>query len=498
MIAKIRADAASLWKTCLYFRENPESSGMPWYPVRPPLAMSLPSNLTGDATLAVISESVMNPMALIFRCCLFVCVLLCMVGHAQDAEPVPVRAGMVEQRHVPAGRVFIGTVEPARRSVIGSPVSGRVDQVFAEEGDTVYANDENGGRIVQLELETVNIELAAAKADRDVAFYELEELIRGPRKETLARLLAEVERARSQRDNQSQRLTRIESLKERAAIGQSDLDAVRSAQQSAEQALVIAEQRLAEANKGTRPEQLAQFRARLARAEQEVNKFRTRVEHHTIRAPYRGYMVARTIERGAWIQQGDPIAEIVELDPVEIRVAVPEKVISRIRLNESIDVEVDAIRSIDGHSGLLVGTVHRIVPSADSRTRSFPVRIRLQNAMSEGQPVIQPGMMAQVTLPVGPREEALLVPRDSLVLDGGKTSVFVVESADDKMTVREADVFAGSIRGSLIQVTPRQKTSVIAGMQVVTEGNERLKTGQTVILLDTATVVRKVEHAAAN
>ena len=238
--------------------------------------------------------------------------------------------------------------------------------------------------------------------------------------------------------------------------------------------------------------------ARLARAEQEVNKFRTRVEHHTIRTPYPGYMVARTIERGAWIQQGDPIAEIVELDPVEIRVAVPEKVISRIRLNESIDVEVDAIRSIDGHSGSLVGTVHRIVPSADSRTRSFPVRIRLQNAMSEGLPVIQPGMMARVTLPVGPREEALLVPRDSLVLHGGRTSVFVVESAGDEMTVREADVVAGSSHGTLIQVTPHQKTDVIAGMQVITEGNERLKTGQAVALLDTAAVVRKAEDPAAN
>ena len=81
-----------------------------------------------------------------------------MVGRAQDTEPVPIRAGMVEQRQVPAGRVFIGTVEPARRSVIGSPVSGRVEQVFAEEGDTVNADDENGGRILQLELETVNID----------------------------------------------------------------------------------------------------------------------------------------------------------------------------------------------------------------------------------------------------------------------------------------------------------------------------------------------------
>ncbi len=433
----------------------------------------------------------MKRSALILRCTVLICLLFCAVAAGQEA--VPVRAGVVVRRQVPAGRVFIGTVEPARRSTIGSPVSGRVDRVFAEEGDAVDPDDDNSGRILQLELETVNIELAAAAADRDVAYHELQELIKGPRKETLARLSAEVKRAESQRDNQTQRLTRIESLFERNSVGQSELDEARSAQLSAAQALVIAEQRLEEATQGTRSERLAQSRARLARAEEEVRRFQTRVKNHTIRTPFPGYMVARTVERGTWIQQGDPIAEIAELDPVEIRVAVPETVISRIRLNASITVEIDAVRAVEGQTGVLVGTVYRIVPSADSRTRSFPVRIRLNNSMSNGLPVVRPGMLARATLPVGPHEDALLVPRDALVLDGGRTSVFVVESSGDETTVREVDVIAGNAHGALIQVTTQNSADMTNKMQVITEGNERLKTGQAVILLDDVTTVLKSE-----
>lgn len=426
-----------------------------------------------------------NRISVVGRVVLLVAGVMCgQVAAADGDEAVPVRVGTVVQRQLPAGRVFVGTVEPARRSTIGSPVSGRVEQVFAEEGDAVDPGSDDRGRILQLELRTVEIELAAAEADRDVAFHELQELITGPRKEEMARMDAEVKRATAQLENLSERFKRIKSLHERGAVGDGDLDAARSARLSVEQALVIAEQRYEEGQQGTRPEQLAQSRARLARAEEEVRKFKTRLHEHTIRAPFEGYVVSRQIEKGGWIQQGDPVAEVIELDPVEIRVAVPEKVISRVRLNREVDVRVDALKSVGGHSGKLVGRVYRIIPDADSRTRSFPVRIRLKNSSVEGLPLIQPGMLAQVTLPVGPGEDAILVPRDALVLDGGRTSLFVVEAKSQLKVVRELLVEAGATRGDLIQVTGPTASALSVGMTVVTEGNERLKNGQSIRILD--------------
>lgn len=417
-------------------------------------------------------------------CLLTAGLLLTSVAAGDEPVPVPVRAGSITQSQMPAGRVFVGTIEPARRSTIGSPVAGRVEQVFAEEGDAVDPEDQHQGRIVQLELTTVGIELAAAEADRDVAFHELEELIKGPRKEEIARREAEVKRAGAQLENLTERFNRIKSLFDRGAAGQSDLDAARSARVSIEQALVIAEQLFQEGTQGTRPEQLAQAQARLARAEEEVRKFQTRMKEHTIRTPFEGFVVTRPVQKGAWIQQGDPIAEVIELNPVELRVSVPEKYVSRLRLNTHVAVEIDAITSIDGHSGQLTGTVYRVIPDADSRTRSFPVRIRLDNSTNDGLPLIQPGMLARVTLPVGPGEDALLVPRDALVLDGTQTSVFVVDSGEDAAAVREVQVTPGGARGNLIQITPRPSTALSAGMQVITEGNESLRPGQTVNLLE--------------
>jgi HlyD family secretion protein len=405
-------------------------------------------------------------------------------AEATDGETgVPVRAATVVRERVPAGRIFIGTVEAARRTVVGSSVSGRVEEVFAEEGDAVDPTDAGHGRIVQLELRTIKTELAAALADRDVAFHELDELLKGPRNVVVARLAAEVERAQVRLQNESQRLGRLERLVEKNSAGQGDLDQVRATHLAAEQTQLIARLLHKEAQLGTRPEKIAQAQARLARAEEEMNRFQTLLSEHTVRAPFRGYVISRRAEKGTWIQQGDPVAEIIEVDPVEIRVSVPEAVISRIHQQERVRIHVDAARTSEHASGSFQGTIHRIIPSADTRTRSFPVRIRLPNVFLDGLPVIRPGMMSQVTLPVGPREDALLIPRDALVLDGDRTSIFVLDASSASGNAREIGVKIGSAHGLRIQVEPLEEGQLAAGMQVITEGNERLKTGQLVRIL---------------
>jgi len=247
------------------------------------------------------------------------------------------------------------------------------------------------------------------------------------------------------------------------------------------QTQVIASLLHEEARLGTRPEKIAQARARLARAEETVRQFQSRLEDHTIHAPFAGYVVSRAIERGAWIQQGDPVAEIIEVDPVEIRVSVPESLVARIRPDERVQVHVDAATDEDGRPGLFQGTVHRIIPIADTRTRSFPVRLRLHHSTVNGQPIIRPGMLSRVMLPLGTVQDALLVPRDALVLDGRDTFLYVL-SAD--LTASRVNVRVGVAHDDRVQVTPVGSHTLKAGTRVVTEGNERLKTGQTVVVLD--------------
>ncbi len=124
-----------------------------------------------------------------------------------------------------------------------------------------------------------------------------------------------------------------------------------------------------------------------------------------------------------------------------------------------------------------------IVPQADVRARTFPVKVRVHNEITSAGPLIKSGMLARVSLPTGAKQNALLVPKDALVLGGPMPVVYVI-SSPDPTTSKQSQVAAvpvelGVAQGNLIQVTG----AIVAGQFVVVQGNERLRPGQTVSIL---------------
>ena len=109
----------------------------------------------------------------------------------------------------------------------------------------------------------------------------------------------------------------------------------------------------------------------------------------------------------------------------------------------------------------------------------FPVKVRIKNALNEGVPVIKAGMVARVTLPIGPEKKARLIPKDAMVLGGPSPVVWVVNITDGKGKVRPAPIKTGITSGSQIEVTE----GLNLGEIVVQEGNERLQPGAEVSIL---------------
>lgn len=85
-------------------------------------------------------------------------------------------------------------------------------------------------------------------------------------------------------------------------------------------------------------------------------------------------------------------------------------------------------------------------------------------------------MLARVTLAIGPPTQALLVPKDSLVLGGPRPTLMVVTANPETKseTVRPVPVQLGVTDGSLIQVAGE----ISAADRVVVIGNERVRPGQ--------------------
>jgi multidrug efflux pump subunit AcrA (membrane-fusion protein) len=385
--------------------------------------------------------------------------------------PAKVTVAEIVERDLSSGRSFVGTVEARRHSSIGSAVSGRVIEFLVNEGDRVA----KGQPLAKLLTRNVEIQIAAAKAEHELRQQELLELKNGARKEEREETEARMQAASAAMKLAQTKHARMKGLIERNAATREEIDEMASVFETATAMHLVAKAARDLVIAGPRPERIAQAEARADAAQEEVNRLNDILEKHTIKSPFAGYVVAEHTEEGQWIESGKLVAEVVEVDPIEIRVAVQESYIPRLSLGMSARIDIEALPS-----QAFVGTITAIVPKADEKSRTFPVRIALKNSLqTDGTPVLKPGMFAKVELPVDQKSHVLLVPKDSLVLGGPQPMIYVVALDDKtkKKTVRPVPVQLGIAMNSWIEVRGELK----AKQEVVVEGNERLRPGAEIV-----------------
>ena len=392
-----------------------------------------------------------------------------MLAHTSTAQPpngrppANVVVAPVVQQEVATGQTFVGTVMPSKKATIGSAVDGRVIAFPFNEGDRVA----EGQPLAQLLTDTITLEIVSAEAELELRRQALAELENGTRPEEIEQARARMDSAEARMKYLNSRRVRWERLYEtnRAVSEEEREEAVASAIE-AEQAYREAKAAYQLAVAGPRVEQIAQARAQVAMQQATVDRLKDQLTKHTIISRFDGYVTAEHTEVGQWVKQGDPVVDVAALDEVEVLANVVEQHVPHVRVGGQVVVEVPALPGQN-----FAGVVTEVVPQADVQARTFPVKVRVANTVTDDVPLLKSGMYARVMLPTGARRMATLVPKDALVLGGQQTIVFVVETADGKQgTASPVAVQIGVAEGNLIQVTGQ----IAAGQLVVIHGNERL------------------------
>jgi RND family efflux transporter MFP subunit len=387
-------------------------------------------------------------------------------------RPKPVVAlGQVEQAVIATEQTFVGTVMPLRKSTVGSAVDGRVEEYLVNEGDAVTA----GQPLARLRTRTIELEISAAQAELEYRRQELAELKNGARPEEIEQARARMAGAKALHEYTSLRLARAQKLFERKINSEDELQDVTSEAQQAEQAYLEAKVAYDLVLAGARQEKIAQFAARVLAQEEEIKRLEDRLDKHTIVAPFDGYVTKEHTEVGQWIKQGDMVAEVVDVSQVDVEALVLESYLASVQGEVLARVEVGAVPD-----EIFTGSVALVVPQADVRSRSFPVKIRLENEIVDGIPRLKPGMFARVVLPVGKRHKALVVPKDAIELGGTTPMVFVVDRDPRDAALGKARtvmVALGAAVEGMIQVRVTGG-ELKPGEWVVVAGNERLQRKQ--------------------
>ena len=442
--------------------------------------------------------------------------------YAQRGGPSPVVVQPVRKSVRESSQSFVGTVTPIRDSVVGSAVDGRVSHVFVEEGDAVSRDErnakskladprkkdstaepanesdrdldkQNGGKddgapskgqpLIQLRTGTLQIQIDTAQVQLE---NQRQILLEGQTSipSEIEQLTASVAEIRASVEFAETDFGRIDDLFDQGGMPRKERDQAMATFESQRQRLRIA-QTMLDRQQQTLQSRLTQAELQVKLQEEEVRRLEDLKTKYTIRAPFDGFVVQRMAEVGQWISQGEDVMRIIEVDPIEVTVNVPQTQIQNVQNGLDTAAAQDkpllAQVRIESLPDLFEGRVVSIVPQADLRSRSFPVKIRLKNPQTKTGFLLKPGMIARVSLAIGDETEVLLVKKDALVLGGGKATVFVVaEDPQSKTTVaRLVAVETGACIDDWIEV----RGLLSETDRVVTEGNERLRPNQPIRIM---------------
>ncbi len=178
------------------------------------------------------------------------------------------------------------------------------------------------------------------------------------------------------------------------------------------------------------------------------------------RAPVDGVVNYLFVDEGEFIDRGKPLLDLVNVDKIKINVSVPELDVRYLRTGQKTLVTVDAFPEQQ-----MTGTVDFVAYKADPATKTFLVRVLVDNQGHE----IRPGMIARVAFMRRVIPNALSAPLFALVDKGGERILFVEKDG----VAHARSVSLGIIEGDRVQITKGLEVGdhlIVQGQTEVEEG----------------------------
>ncbi len=360
--------------------------------------------------------------------------------------PVQVRTPAVVDR--PESVSASGSVEGSETADVAFLVGGRVTRVLVEEGQHVT----KGQLLAEIEPTDYLNAFNAAAAQKAAAQAVQQRADAGLRKQELEQARIDFERAEDE-------YKRMKFLVERKSLPPNDF-------QKFEANYKNARERYDQAQEGTRKEDIASATAQAHAADAQATEDQKRLNDTRLMAPISGNISARRVDPGQTVAAGTPVFSIAELNPVKVRVGVPEAEIGKVHHGARAEVSAP---SLGGRC--FNGKVAIIGVAAEPASRTYTVKILVPNP----GPVLLAGMVAEARI-FGPAKiRALTIPPEAVVPDPqGAPTVFVYNAERKRVYGHRVEV--GPPVGNEVEI----RSGLTGGEQVVIAGQGKVREGSLV------------------
>jgi RND family efflux transporter MFP subunit len=357
-------------------------------------------------------------------------------GGPESLPPREVRVARAETATLARTVAVSGTLAADEQAELGPKVAGRLTTMAVDLGDTVRRGQvlarlsptdfDLRVRQSQNALEQVRAQLGLP-ADGSTRTVDPQETA------LVKQASANLTQARLTRD-------RMSRLFEQQLIPQQDLD-------TAEAAFQVAEARHQEAIETARTRQ-----ALLGQRQSELEIARQQRTDSIVVAPFDGRIRDRLVSIGDYVAVGQPVVVLVRVNPLRLRLDVPEREAAGIRNGQPVQL------TVEGEPEPHTGRVARISPALSEESRTLLVEAEVPNPTGR----LRPGSFAKAEIVTQAGEPAVLVPISAVISFAGIEKVLGVEDGKavekrvrtGRRSGDRVEILEGAAAGDTVVVEP--------------------------------------------
>lgn len=363
-------------------------------------------------------------------------------------QPIPVQLRAPHHFHEPVSISASGSVEANQTALTAFQIGGRVARVYVEEGQLV----KQGQILAALDCSDYQNAFDAASGQAKAAEASALAAKNGLRPQELEQARVDFERAQDEYQRQKY-------LYDHQSLAANDFHKI-------EAAYLVSQQRYDMARQGTRSEDKAATAGQADAAMAQLSEAKKHLADCRLRAPIRGFVGMRHVDAGDTVAPGNPVFSVLDLDPVKVRVGIPEAEIGNVHQGAR---SVVTIPSLDNQH--FEGEVEAVGVAADSVSRTFVTKIAIPNPTQ----VLRAGMVSESRVYGSTRIDALTVPAVAVVHDPrGFPLVYVYDATRQRVFAHRVGL------GELIDDEVELKTGLKPTDQIIVAGQQNVHEGSLV------------------
>lgn len=329
-----------------------------------------------------------------------------------EAQAAP-RSTAVELQTVAKGNIeqtifTIGSIDPETIYNINAQTPGKVDAVYFEIGDTVKKDD------ILFKMDTDAFDINKNSA--------------------LTQLSNNLENSKLNYNQAKDNFEDQKTLYSKGLISKLEFD---NAQKSFDQAQI-------------------QYNNSRTDYQSKVSSFGDQLESYVVKSSVSGIIIGKTISANQYASTQNGFS-IIENDKLKINSSIASKYVHQISPGQKVDIYVNTIDKT------YQGTVESV--SYVAQQGAYPIEVSIE---SDG--AILPGMYAELNIHTKVQENSIIVPKDSIITEEGKTYIYTTK---DGQTANKTEIQTGSSDRQNIEITQ----GITEGQQIITQGKEYLDEG---------------------